>query len=193
MLTDSINDIVEQAAGLLSPPDMRDWSPPDDAPPDIAERLEAEEYDRRAQARIDAYLADRSDRLMCLRAIRSAALRRAEDYTAQAVPWQRLAERQRRLAEYVERLARNVLVAERTACGGAEGEPYKVQLPNGVKLGLRITRVVQVRSLDDLPAGYARIKTEKSADKIAIKRALEQGQDVPGAMLGTNEHVDWGR
>lgn len=191
-LTTQINDIIEQAAGLLSPPDMSDWTPPD-APLEVQAQLERAEYDRRAQAKIDAYLADRSDRLACLRAIREAAADRADAYESQAEPWQRMAERQRRLKTYVEQLAINVLVAERAACGGNMGEPYKVELPNGTKIGLRVTKVVVVSDIDSLPGKYVRTKTTRDADKVSIKRAIDAGEVVPGARIGTNEHVDWGR
>lgn len=192
-LTSTINDIIEQAAGLLSPPSMEDWTPPAGVPPELAEQLEREEYDRRAQSKIDAYLADRSDRLACLRAIRRAASERADAYGDAAIPWQRMAERQRRLVAYCEQLATNVLVAERAACGGNMGEPYKVELPNGVKIGLRVTRVVQVADVDMLPGKYVRTKTTREPDKVAIKKAIDAGEAVPGARLKNNEHVDWGR
>ena len=57
-LTESIDDIVAQAAGLLSPPDMSDWAP-DPSHPD-PDKAEAEESERRSRARLDAYLADQS-------------------------------------------------------------------------------------------------------------------------------------
>lgn len=192
-LTDTINDIVAQAAKLLAPPDMSDWMAPPGVPDELAVQLEREEYDRRAQKRIDDYLADRSDRLACLRAIRRAASEREDHYGDQAVPWQRMAERQRRLVDYCDQLARNVLVAERAACGGNEGEPYRVELPDGQKIGIKITKVVIVSDIDSLPGKYVRTKTTRDPDKVSIKKALDGGEVVPGARIGTNEHVDWGR
>jgi hypothetical protein len=44
---------------------------------------------------------------------------------------------------------------------------------------------VNVLNLDDLPQGYYRVKRE--ADKGAIKSALEQGEEIPGAELVTGE------
>lgn len=192
-LTESINDIVEQAASLLSPPNMDDWTPPADAGIEDAMRLEAEEIDRRMQARLDRYLADRSDRLSALRAIHRAATERAAAYKAQSEPWLRLSRRQESIAEYVVQLASNVLRAERASAGMNVGEPYKVSLLNGVNVGLRITRVVQITDLDMLPSKLVRTKTTREADKVAIKTLLLRGEVVPGARLGTNEHVDWGR
>lgn len=191
-LTESVNDIVEQAASLLSPPDMSDWSPPDDAPPDVAMRMEQDEYDRRAQAKVDAYLADRADRLLCLRAIHEQANARAEHYAAQSKPWARMAERQKRLAEYCEQLAMNVLVAERSNTGATAG-PYTAVLPNGIKMRIKITSVVLVGDVDNLPGKLVRTKVTREPDKIAIKKLLSEGEIVSGAKLGTNEHVDWGR
>lgn len=192
-LTSQINDIVEQAASLLSPPDMSDWSPPEDAPIEAQVEAERAEYDRRAQAKIDAYLADRTDRLLCLRAIREAAQTRADAYENQAAPWERMAARQKGLVAYCEQLTKNVLVMERASAGGNHGEPYKVTLPNGIKVGLRVTQIVQVTDFEMLPGKFVRTKTVREADKTAIKKLLLVGEPVPGAKLGMSEWIDWGR
>lgn len=191
-LTESINDIIEQAAGLLSPPDMSGWEPPADAPGELREKLEREEYDRRAQSKIDAYLADRSDRLACLKAIREASGDRAAAYKEQAAPWLRMAERQERIKAYVEQLARNVLEAERTAAGFGDDEPYAVTLANGVKMGLRLSPwSVKVADVEELPGRF--VKVEKTALREAIARALEAGKVVPGATRTRGLHVHWGK
>ena len=39
-LTDTINDIVAQAAKLLAPPDLSDWLPPAGVPDELAVQLE---------------------------------------------------------------------------------------------------------------------------------------------------------
>jgi len=44
---------------------------------------------------------------------------------------------------------------------------------------------VEVHSVDDLPQGY--FKTVRQADRTAIKSALEQGEDIPGAFLVTGD------
>jgi len=191
-LTETINDIVAQAAGLLSPVDLSDWTPPEDAPADKLAELEDAEHERRARARLDAYLADRSDRLACLRAIREAAGDRAEAYKSQAAPWIRLAKRQEGLREYVEQLARNVLEAERQAAGFGAEDGYEVTLPNGVKMGLRASPPsVVVESIEDLPGRF--VKVAKSADKAEIAKALKAGRVVTGAKLVRGMHVSWGR
>lgn len=192
-LSETIDDVVAQAAGLLSPPDMSGWEPPADATADVQARMEQEEYDRRAQAKIDRYLADRADRLLCLRAIREQAQARAAHYDNQAAPWSRMAERQKRIAEYCERRAFDVLVAERSNVGLPSGEPYTAVLPNGLKMRIKVTSVVQVSDIDALPGNLVRTKTTREPDKLAIKKLLGAGQEVPGAALGTNEHLDWGR
>ncbi len=193
-LTAQANDLVEQAARLLSDPiDLSDWRPPELETSEQLESLEQEERERRLKLRIDAYLADRSDRLLALRHIREAAHWRMERYTVEAQRWQAKARDQKGLADYCEQLAMNVLVAERTLCGFGPGEAHRVEFPNGVKMGIRITRVVQVGDIDSLPAKYVRVKTTREADKVAIKKLLMDGEIVSGAKLGTNEHVDWGR
>jgi hypothetical protein len=44
---------------------------------------------------------------------------------------------------------------------------------------------VGIENLDELPQGYFRMKRE--ADKKAIKSALEQGEEIPGAFLVTGD------
>lgn len=51
-----------------------------------------------------------------------------------------------------------------------------------VQLKSRASERVQVE-LDRLPSEYVTVKETKSADKLAIKRALQSGEDVPGAYL----------
>ena len=189
-LTESIDDIVAQAAGLLSPPDMSDWAP-DPSHPD-PDKAEAEESERRSRARLDAYLADRSDRLACLRAIRQAAQQRAEQYADQAQPWLRQARRQEELASYCEALARGVLEAERQAAGFGPDEAYEVQLPSGLKMGLRLsTPAVRVLDVEDLPGRF--VKVTKAPNKKAIAAVLKAGKSVSGAELVRGNHVYWGR
>lgn len=193
-ITSQANDLVEQAARLLSDPiDLSDWRPPEVETSEQLDAAEQEERERRLKERIDRYLADRADRLLALRHIREAAHFRVERYTVEAQRWQTKARDQKGLAEYVEQLAMNVLVAERNACGLGPGEVHRVEFPNGVKMGIRVTKVVQVEDIDSLPSKFVRTKTTREADKVAIKKLLMDGEIVSGAKLGTNEHVDWGR
>lgn len=194
-MTSEVNDLIEQSIRVLSDPiDMSDWVPPLDL--ETSEQIaaaEQEEAELRLRARINAYLADRSDRLLALRHIREAALYRAEQYTIEAQRWATKARDQSGLANYVAELVRNVLVTERAQCGLEEGDAYKVEFPNGVKMGLRITRPVIVSDLDMLPAKLVRVKTTREPDKVAIGKLLKAGEAVSGACLGVSEHVDFGR
>ena len=189
-LTAQINDIVEQAASLLSPPNMDDWSPPPGTPDELA--AEQAEYDRRVQEKINTYLADRSDRLACLKAIREATQERETAYKAQAAPWLRMAARQERTRAYVEQLARNVLEAERTAAGFPSDCPYEVELANGTKIGLRLSNpAVRILNIDDLPRRY--VEMDPKVLKVEIAKALKAGKVVPGAELTRGDHIHWGR
>lgn len=191
-LTQSINDVVEQASSLLSPPSMSDWSPPASASLDEAAKAEQDEFDRRMRVRLDAYLADRSDRLACLKAIREATIARAEQYKAQAEPWLRLARRQEAMTGYIEQLARNVLEAERESAGFTVDDPYDVTLPNGTKIALRLSNwAVKVLDVEDLPGRF--VNTTKVPDKAAIMAALKDGKVVPGATRTRGNHISWGR
>ena len=192
-LTQTTNDLIEQAAQLLTRPSLDGWVPPEVETHEQLLQAEDDEIDRRIRDRLDKFLADRSDRLLLLRHIREAAHHRAERYTIEAQRWQAKARDQQGLASYCEHLASNVLQAERMTCGFGEGEPYKVEFPNGVKMGLRISRPVVVSDIDMLPAKLVRVKTTREADKVAIGKLLKAGEAVSGARLGVAEHVDWGR
>ena len=193
-MTSAVNDLIEQAIRVLSEPiDMSDWTPPELETSDQLDAAEQEEREARLRSRIDAYVADRSDRLLALRHVREAAMHRAEQYTIEAQRWSAKARDQAGLAQYATQLAMNVLVNERAQAGFAEGDPYKVEAPNGLKIGLRITRPVIVSDLDMLPARLVRVKTTREPDKVAIGKLLTAGELVSGAKLGVNETVDWGR
>ena len=43
--------------------------------------------------------------------------------------------------------------------------------------------IVNVYDEAALPSEYIKLKMEKSADKIAIKAALKEGKEIPGAVL----------
>ena len=51
------------------------------------------------------------------------------------------------------------------------------------KLSFRKSSSVEVLDVDQLPEGFKRVKTTIDADKIAIKKAIESGQDVTGASI----------
>lgn len=55
-----------------------------------------------------------------------------------------------------------------------------------MRLSLRHTTATEVDDLDQLPAEYKTTKVEVVADKAAIKKAIQQGEDVPGAHLVEN-------
>ena len=193
-LTTEVNDLIEQSIRVLSEPiDMSDWTPPELETSDQLDAAEQEEREARLRARIDAYVADRSDRLLALRHVREAAMHRAEQYTIEAHRWASKARDQSGLGQYATQLAMNVLLNERVQAGFGEGDPYKVEFPNGVKMGLRITRPVIVSDLDMLPAKLVRTKVSREPDKVAIGKLLKAGEVVSGARLGVSEHVDFGR
>jgi len=188
-LTDQVNDLIEQSQHLLSPVPMDDWTPPPGPPEDVQRAWEAEET-RRYHARVDAYLADRSDRLSALKAICQSAKERSDRYEDMADPWLRLARRQKGLAAYVEQLARNVLETERLQAGYTANDAYQVTQPNGTKIGLRLSPP-SVRILDESLLPPAFIAHEPRVLKSAISTALKAGQEVPGATLERGTHLHW--
>ena len=50
-------------------------------------------------------------------------------------------------------------------------------------LSVRADKVVYTRDEDAIPEKFWRIKEERSVDKMAIKKALKKGEEVPGAEL----------
>ena len=61
----------------------------------------------------------------------------------------------------------------------------KVETPT-MRLSLRHSTATEVDDLDQLPAEFKTTKVEVVADKTAIKKAIQQGEDVPGAHLVEN-------
>lgn len=55
-----------------------------------------------------------------------------------------------------------------------------------MRLSLRHSTATEVDDLDQLPAEYKTTKVEVVADKTAIKKAIQEGEDVPGAHLVEN-------
>ena len=61
----------------------------------------------------------------------------------------------------------------------------KVETPT-MRLSLRHSTATEVDDLDAIPAEYKTTKVEVVADKTAIKKAIQQGEEVPGAHLVEN-------
>ena len=55
-----------------------------------------------------------------------------------------------------------------------------------MRLSLRHTTATEVDDLDQLPAEFKTTKVEVVADKTAIKKAIQEGEAVPGAHLVEN-------
>lgn len=55
-----------------------------------------------------------------------------------------------------------------------------------MRLSLRRTTATEVTDLDQVPSEYKTTKVEVVADKTAIKKAIQSGEDVPGAHLVEN-------
>ena len=62
---------------------------------------------------------------------------------------------------------------------------WKFKTPK-VVLGYRKSTTVEVPNLEELDKEYLKIKTETSADKVAIKDAIKSGKEVKGAYLKDN-------
>lgn len=67
----------------------------------------------------------------------------------------------------------------------AEANVKKITLPEATISTVKPRTSVDVLDVDALPQGY--FKTERKADKAAIKAAIETGELIPGAALVTGE------
>jgi hypothetical protein len=57
------------------------------------------------------------------------------------------------------------------------------------KISNRISKSVEVTDCNQLPKEYLKEKIEINPDKTAIKKALEQGEIIPGALLVTKSNL----
>lgn len=94
---------------------------------------------------------------------------------------ERLAKRRKALENKSERLKAYMMPALE-AMGG------KVK---GVMASLRIskTQSVTVFDIDALPDAFKRVVTKVDPDKVALKKALKAGEDIPGAALEDRQSV----
>lgn len=58
-----------------------------------------------------------------------------------------------------------------------------------MKIGFRKSQAVEVSNIDLIPNHLKKAKIEWQADKKAIKEAIEKGEEVPGAVLKTNQNL----
>ena len=94
---------------------------------------------------------------------------------------ERLAKRRKALENKSERL-KNYMQPALEAMGG------KVK---GVMASVRIgkSQAVTVFDLDALPDAFKRVVTKVDPDKVALKKALKAGEDIPGAALEDRHSV----
>lgn len=94
---------------------------------------------------------------------------------------ERLAKHRKALENKSERL-KNYMMPALEAMGG------KVK---GVMASVRIgkSQAVTVFDLDALPDAFKRVVTKVDPDKVALKKALKAGEDIPGAALEDRQSV----
>lgn len=94
----------------------------------------------------------------------------------------RLAERRKRLEGKSERL-KGILISAIKEDGNK-----KISSPR-VEAVIRDNDKVEIDDLEKVPAEFIVEKVEKSADKMAIKKAIKAGAEVSGATLTTNTTI----
>ena len=58
-----------------------------------------------------------------------------------------------------------------------------------LKINFRKSESVEIEDLALLDSNYIKVVTTKTADKVAIKDAIKQGENVQGAVLVTNQNL----
>ena len=58
-----------------------------------------------------------------------------------------------------------------------------------LKINFRKSESVEIEDLALLDSNYIKVVTTKTADKVAIKEAIKQGENVQGAVLVTNQNL----
>lgn len=192
----NIGTLIEAALALCEPPDLSDVDLADLDDSEAMERLEAV-HEERERERLEAFLAGRSDKLMALRYVRAAQVKRHELLAAEIVRLQKILARTGRATSRVEEMARLLLKAEREARGDPE-QSYAAKLPDGSSLVLRVARTksvhVEPTAIERLPDEL--VKVERNPKKIEIRKLLDAGKDVPGCSIveRVSERVEgWSR
>ena len=93
-----------------------------------------------------------------------------------------LAERRKRLERKSERL-KGILIDAMKADGNR-----KISSPR-FEASLRDSKKTEITDMEKIPEKYINIKTERSADKKAIKEAIEAGEEIAGAEVIINTSV----
>lgn len=73
-------------------------------------------------------------------------------------------------------------------CAMVEFDESKINGPT-IQLSLRNSQAVEVEDIDILPLEYKRTKIIVEIDKVAIRKAIQEGIDVAGASLKTNVNL----
>lgn len=185
-LTSTITDIISEANALLSEPVSLDGWQPIGHETETHEQhaaAEDEERERRLQERVRVYMLRRQDGLAFLRAVRAAAHARRDQYRGEADAWARQAQRQARIADYCEQLAGDLLRTERRLAGYTDDEPYLVQLPNGVTVGLKLNPPsVEIYEPREVPPELYDEPKPPQPSRSRIADVLRTGLPVPGEL-----------
>lgn len=143
-------------------------------------------------ARLEAYLEARTNRLRALRYVRNAAMARRQFLLDEAERLVKIATGHERTAKRCEGLAFGLLRAEREMNFGAEDETYKADLGDGIKMVLRVrhSSAVVVALGTELADDLVRVTREP--DKVKLKKCLEMGMQIPGVAIveRTSETVE---
>lgn len=92
------------------------------------------------------------------------------------------------LKNHVDRFVRRQFTDENGNLDSDGLNNYKLSLPHS-KISYRKSNSVNIIDLNLIPKEYIKIKMEKSPDKTAIKKAIDNGKDIMGAEIITNYNM----
>lgn len=90
--------------------------------------------------------------------------------------------------ERIAQKQRNIAWLKRTSVNALLALGEKVEMPD-IRVSTTARQVVEIEDENALPDIWFKVKTEKMPDKMLIKHALKNGEQVPGAMLIDNYSI----
>ena len=94
-----------------------------------------------------------------------------------------LAKRRKRLENKAERL-RGLLIRSMTENNETDFSTARIAAK------IKTTETTEILDIDQIPEEYIKVKTEYSADKTAIKKAIKAGAEIAGAAIKVNTKIN---
>ena len=141
-------------------------------------------------ALIDDWADKSGDKLTALRVVKKLAIKRVDSLKSEIGLFKSAIAREERTVDVMDEKALELMESFYELTG-----KNKASTADGGWVGIRVYKGEKVKILDEsiIPDNY--IETKRVPIKDAIKKALREGQEVPGVELECNERkgVQWGK